>query len=136
VAVAVIAVLAAIAFPSYESYIQKTKITAAETDIMKIASLIGRYITVNNTPPPDLATIGADAMLDPWGNPYVYLSFTGLNGKGQMRKDKNLVPINTQFDLYSTGADGRSRPPLTAAVSRDDVIMANDGNFIGLASDY
>jgi general secretion pathway protein G len=77
-----------------------------------------------------------DNVLDPWGRPYVYLSFTGLKGKGQMRKDKNLVPINTQFDLYSVGADGKSVAPLTAAASRDDVVMANDDNYVGLASEY
>jgi general secretion pathway protein G len=53
-----------------------------------------------------------------------------------MRKDKNLVPINTQYDLYSMGADGQSVPPLTAKASRDDVVMANDGTYIGLASNY
>ncbi|MDE2305741.1 MAG: prepilin-type cleavage/methylation domain-containing protein, partial [Gammaproteobacteria bacterium] len=84
----------------------------------------------------DLATIGMSALVDPWGRPYQYLSFTGLNGNGQMRKDKNLVPINTQYDLYSLGADGQSRLPLTAPVSQDDVILANDGNYIGLASKY
>ena len=103
---------------------------------MSIAANINRYITLNNSPPPDLATIGMDTVLDPWGRPYAYLSFTGLKGKGQMRKDKNLVPINTQYDLYSMGADGQSQPPITARVSRDDVILANDGNYVGLASDY
>jgi general secretion pathway protein G len=83
-----------------------------------------------------LATIGMDTKIDPWGRPYVYLSFAGLNGKGQMRKDKNLNPINTLFDLYSVGADGQSRLPLTVPVSKDDVIWANDGNYIGLASQF
>jgi general secretion pathway protein G len=53
-----------------------------------------------------------------------------------MRKDKNLVPINSEYDLYSVGPDGDSVPPLTAQPSRDDIVMANDGKFIGLASDY
>jgi general secretion pathway protein G len=103
---------------------------------MTIATAIGRYTTVNYQPPPDLATIGLDTLLDPWGRPYVYLSFTGINGKGKMRKDKNLNPINTQYDLYSVGADGQSKLPLTVPVSQDDVILARDGNFIGLASDF
>jgi general secretion pathway protein G len=136
VAICAIAVLAAIAIPSYRAYIERTKVTAAIAAILTISDSINRYIDVNNTPPPDLATIGKDNVLDPWGRPYVYLSFTGLNGKGKMRKDKNLVPITTQYDLYSMGADGQSRPPLTASVSRDDVVMANDGNYVGLASDY
>jgi general secretion pathway protein G len=136
VVVGIFAILAAIAIPSYQSYIQKARVAHAVADIMTIATVIGRYNTLNNSLPPDLATIGFDNVLDPWGQPYVYLSFTGLQGKGQMRKDKNLVPINTEYDLYSVGADGQSKPPLTVPVSKDDVIMANDGNYIGLASNY
>jgi general secretion pathway protein G len=136
VAIGILAVIAAIGVPSYISYKQRAYVAAATMDIMTIATAINRYNTVNNSPPPDLATIGFDTLLDPWGRPYVYLSFTGINGHGQMRKDKNLVPLNTQYDLYSVGADGQSRPPLTVPVSKDDVILANDGNYIGLASNY
>jgi general secretion pathway protein G len=136
VAIGILAVIAAIGVPSYISYKQRAYVAAATMDIMTIATAINRYNTVNNSPPPDLATIGFDTLLDPWGRPYVYLSFTGINGNGQMRKDKNLVPLNTQYDLYSVGADGQSRPPLTVPVSKDDVILANDGNYIGLASNY
>jgi general secretion pathway protein G len=53
-----------------------------------------------------------------------------------VRRDKNLVPINTDFDLYSVGKDGVTVSPLTAAQSRDDVVRANDGTFIGLGEDY
>ena len=136
VTIGIAALIAAIALPSYISYKQRAYVAAATMDIMTIATAINRYNTLNNSPPPDLATIGFDTLLDPWGRPYVYLSFTGLNGNGQMRKDKNLVPLNTQYDLYSVGADGLSRPPLTVPVSKDDVILANDGNYIGLASNY
>src|ERR1035441_7832960 len=118
VAVGIFAILAAIAIPSYQSFIQRGRVAHAVGDIITIATVIGRYNTLNNSLPPDLATIGFDPLLDPWGQPYVYLSFAGLNGKGQMRKDKNLVPINTQYDLYSVGADGQSKPPLTVPVSK------------------
>jgi general secretion pathway protein G len=136
VAVAGVAILSAIAVPSYQVYVQRARVAAATADIMTIATVIGRYTTLNNQPPPDLATIGFDTLLDPWGRPYVYQSFTGLNGKGKMRKDKNLNPINTQYDLYSVGADGQSKLPLTVPVSQDDVILARDGNYIGLASNF
>ncbi len=53
-----------------------------------------------------------------------------------MRKDRFLVPINTDFDLYSMGRDGKSTPPLTAAASRDDIIRANGGAYIGPAKGY
>jgi general secretion pathway protein G len=46
------------------------------------------------------------------------------------------VPVNSTFDLYSLGPDGKSSPPFTAAPSQDDIVRANDGGFIGLASDY
>jgi general secretion pathway protein G len=57
-------------------------------------------------------------------------------GMAEVRKDRNLVPINTDFDLYSVGPDGDSQAPLTAAASRDDIVRANDGRFIGKAEDY
>jgi general secretion pathway protein G len=53
-----------------------------------------------------------------------------------MRKDRNLVPINSEFDLYSKGKDGDSRPPLPAKPSRDDVLIARDGAYVGLAKDF
>ncbi len=98
-ATALLAILAAIAIPAYQSHLQTAKVAAATADIMTIAQGIAQYATVNNSLPPDLAAIHADNVLDPWGQPYVYLDFTGLKGKGQMRKDKNLVPLNTQYDL-------------------------------------
>lgn len=135
-AVACAALLVGIAIPAYSRYAARARTAAAIADIGKIRLAVDVYRLNNDAPPPDLATIGRAALLDPWGRPYVYLSFTGLKGKSAMRKDKNLVPINTEYDLYSVGPDGASVPPLTAKPSRDDVVMANDGGFIGLASDY
>jgi general secretion pathway protein G len=57
-------------------------------------------------------------------------------GIGGARKDRFLVPINSDFDLYSMGKDGQSAGPLTAQKSHDDVIRANDGGFYGLASNF
>ena len=85
VAISILAILATIATAAYQSHIQKAKVAAATADIMTIAAAINRYNTLYNSPPPDLATIGMNTMTDPWGQPYAYLSFTGLNGKGKMR---------------------------------------------------
>jgi len=52
-------------------------------------------------------------------NPYGYLKLGDKKAHGHARKNHSLVPINTDFDLYSTGPDGRSSPPLTAKHSRD-----------------
>ena len=97
------------------------------------------------------------ARLDPWGNPYQYLRLldpesggTGGGGKGgkggkgggggggkeKAWKDHFLVPLNTDYDLYSMGPDGRSVAPLTAAASRDDIVRADDGEFVDEAVKY
>lgn len=56
--------------------------------------------------------------------------------QGLMRRDRNLVPLNSRFDLYSKGKDGQSQAPITARDSWDDIIRANDGSFVGLAANY
>ncbi len=104
-------------------------------DVRAIASAIDDYYYQNGTYPASLAVVGMDDRLDPWGNPYVY-GVIPSNGKGAVRKDKNLVPINTDYVLYSKGADGSSVPPLTAKASHDDIVRANNGGFVGLASNY
>ncbi len=63
---------------------------------------------------------------DPDGGAYI----------GEARKDHFLVPLNSDYDLYSVGKDGESRAPLSVPVSADDVIRANDGAYIGLAANY
>lgn len=60
----------------------------------------------------------------------------GCISQGAARKDRRLVPINADFDLYSMGKDGRTAGPLTAAHSQDDVVRGNSGGFIGLARTY
>ena len=134
-ALVILAVLVAIALPSYKQYRDRAMIAQAVNDIAAMNLQLRDYITQNHVAPPDLSAIGATGKLDPWGNAYVYANLA-VAGVGGARKDKNLVPINTDFDLYSKGADGDSKKPLTAPQSRDDVILANDGKFIGLASDY
>ena len=77
-----------------------------------------------------------DGKLDPWGRPYEYLLMASEKGKKGFRKDKNLHPLNSDYDLYSCGRDGKSIPPLTAQQSRDDIVRANNGGFVGLATNY
>lgn len=52
------------------------------------------------------------------------------------RKDRFLVPINSDYDLYSMGKDGESVAPLTAAKSRDDIVRAANGTYVGLAENF
>ena len=70
-----------------------------------------------------------NGMEDPWGNPYVYANHDVVP-PGHRRKDHSLVPINSDYDLYSKGEDGASAPPLTANSSKDDIIRGRDGGLL------
>lgn len=138
IAVALLGIVAIIAVPAYNQYQERVRVAIAIADIKNIELAIERYyISNNNHYPPDLAALGIN-ILDPWGNPYQYYNIADATnpGKGKLRKDKNLVPINSDYDLYSNGADGESVSPLTAKASRDDIVRANNGAYIGLAADY
>ncbi|MGJ8620004.1 MAG: hypothetical protein ACSHWN_06715 [Methylophilaceae bacterium] len=75
-------------------------------------------------------------MTDPWGNAYQYTNLYNKKGKGGNRKDKNLNPLNSDFDLFSMGKNGTFKTQISNKESLDDVIRANDGKFIDLASKY
>jgi len=136
IALAIISILAAVSIPFMANYIDKARSSGAVAGIGRISTSIDLYVSVNGFPPDSLAQVFMDKLEDPWGNPYQYLSFTNVKGKGKFRKDRNLVPINTDYDLYSMGPDGKSVGPLTAKASRDDIIRAGNGSFVGIAEDY
>ncbi len=132
--VVVIGILATVATLKYRQHIQKVKVSAA---IMQLQA-INLQLTMMNPLPASLAEIGRGDLKDPWGNPYEYLRFD-LSGGGDppgARKDRSLHPLNSAFDLYSKGPDGSSNLPLTSGPSRDDIIVANDGKYVGIASGY
>jgi general secretion pathway protein G len=136
IVVGILATLAAIAIPKYTDYRERIRVAQAVVDLRALSLLISNYQLDARNFPPNLASVGNAGKLDPWGRPYVYLNLQGGKTKGLARKNKNLVPINSDYDLYSLGKDGSSSGPLTARTSRDDVIRANDGGFVGLAKDY
>jgi general secretion pathway protein G len=134
--VAILGVVVGIAYPSYQQYIEKARVQQAISDIRDIDARVQMYWLDNRAYPVDLNEVGKGSMRDPWGNSYQYADVSTKSGQGKARKNKNLVPINSDFDLYSMGKDGASMSPLTAKVSRDDIVRASDGRFVGLASDY
>jgi general secretion pathway protein G len=135
IALALVSIIATLGYPSYTSYYERVDAGSVEKDFLKIELVMAKYFAAQGSYPASLAAVGMD-MDDPWGNPYEYLNMALTNGNGQKRKDRNQVPINTDFDLYSKGPDGKSASPLTSANSQDDIIRANNGAYIGLASEY
>jgi general secretion pathway protein G len=128
--------VAAIALPNMMAAVNATKVARAVGDINAIEDDIALYQTINNVFPDSLSQCVDTSLVDPWGNPYQYLNHTNMKGNGQARKDRFLVPLNSDYDLYSTGPDGASSPPITAKPSRDDILRASDGSFVGIAEDF
>ena len=138
-AVGIIAIVAAIAVPVYSGTVQKVRVSAAIGDMGQIEMAIARFLTKDNGAlPANLATVGLNTLNDPWGNPYQYLKIEAIpeTGIGAVRKNRNLIPINSDYDLYSMGKDGKSKSPLTATESKDDIVRGANGAYLGLAVDF
>lgn len=137
-AVAIGALLFAITAPVYTTYVERSRAAQAVSDLAALDMRIERFVSNNFRPPDALTDLSGDLPLDPWGSPYRYLRIESAppSVMSQVRKDRNLNPINSDYDLYSVGADGESRPPLTAPHSQDDIVRAGNGGFLGLAADF
>lgn len=137
ITVAIIATMSSIMIPELSEQVEEDKNKQAASDIAVMAETIMVFINDFGIPPDNLAQVGLADKRDPWGNPYEYLNvFSDGNGPPHPRKDHFLNPLNSDFDLYSRGADGDTKIPLTAKASRDDILRANDGGYIGIASEY
>jgi general secretion pathway protein G len=136
ITVAIVGLLSAIALPSYQEYRDRVDIGLAIADLQLIDQKFEVYYSTYDSYPPNLAAAGLATMLDPWGNPYQYLRIDESTSKGEKRKDKFLNPVNSDYDLYSMGKDGATALPFTSARGRDDIVRANNGQFLGLAEEY
>ena len=150
---AIIGTLLAIALPMLQTALDKARIARAIGDIGALQIDIATFEAAGKGLPLSMEDIGRSELLDPWGAPYRYFNFGceagagggGGGGKGGggggcmapgARMDRFLVPINSTYDLYSMGKDGNTVAALTAKASKDDIIRADDGGFIGLAVKY
>ena len=129
----IIGTLSTMVAPSLQRAREQALVGKAIAEIRIISSELEIYIVIEFEPPVSLAAIDRATLLDPWGNPYMYVKLT--NGNGQARKNKFQVPLNDDYDLGSAGPDGLSKNPLTALDSKDDILRAWNGAFIGRASD-
>ena len=137
VAVAIIGVLATLAMPAYSNYIYKTQVTRTILELRMLDREINVYAAEhNNRLPESLADIKQEHLRDPWKYPYQYLNHAGIKGKGDLRRDRFLNPVNSDYDLYSLGRDGLSKPQFSFITSQDDVVRAANGSYFGLVSDF
>ena len=122
--------------PAMIGMADKVNSKTAMDEITDFQDVIDDFFEANGFLPDSLDEIFNPIPLDPWGNPYQYLNHDTESGNGALRKDKNLVPINSDYDLYSTGADGKTASPLTAKISHDDIVRGRNGAFVGFGLDY
>jgi general secretion pathway protein G len=132
VVVAVLGILAAMAIPNYSLLKDAAKVARAEAEIRVIDKAISAYYIDKNAYPAlnHLSDIGPEGrLIDPWGNRYVYsptpayLDATGAH------------PLNDDYDLYSTGADGQSAvtqyaDPTVNDTHSDDIVRAWSGSTV------
>ena len=139
ITISIVTTLVGIAMPILGTYVEKARSTRVVSDMRTtLEAGISLYEVAYGVFPESLADISRGGILDPWGNTYRYLNLVagGPGVRGHARKDRHLVPLNSDYDLFSMGKDGRSVAPLTSRWSRDDIIRANDGAYWGLASDF
>jgi general secretion pathway protein G len=136
IVMAIIITISAMAVPSLMAAVEDARIARAVGDIRTMETEIAEYDILVGQLPPNLAAIGRNNFLDPWGTPYQYLNHTTMKGNGKARKDRFLVPLNSDYDLYSDGQDHKSTAPITAKDSQDDIIRAGNGSYVGLASEF
>ena len=126
-------VMLAFAMPLYDRFIEKSRVTESVVQIGTIATRIKEYQSSTGALPVDLTVLQNVPTLDPWGRAYMYVIITS---PGVARRDKKTVPINSEYDLFSVGRDGLTHNSLGNSTSRDDIIRARDGRFIGLAEEF
>ena len=138
IVIAIIATLSAIAIPNYLGYKNKARVMVAVTDIKMLEQQISNFVTDNGRLPNNLSVLTTIGVInDPWGNPYQYLRIDGgaPSAPGMARRNMSDHPVNQDYDLYSMGKDGVSKKSFKDSESRDDVVRAYNGQYVGLVSE-
>ena len=136
IVIAIIGIMVAIALPLMQSYIESGRRAQAITDLREMSDTIKKSEKTTGILPDSLAAVALDTRRDPWGRVYMYFNLRTAHGNGVARKDKKLAPLNSDFDLYSVGPDGITHASLGNSASRDDLVRARDGGFIGTAEEF
>ena len=134
IAGAILGVLAALTMTNYQIYIERVRVARAIVELKGISLHLDTIVNDGGTLPGSLA-VALLAQNDPWARPYEYRPIAGAP-PAAVRKDQFLVPLNSDYDLFSKGANGVSRAAITHPDSLDDVMRGANGAFLGLARNY
>ncbi len=136
IVLSIAALIIAMTIPAVQEYVEKSRRAQAVIDLKEMSEKIRSTDKSTGVLPNTLADAGYGGKTDPWGNAYQYYNLRAATGNGVARKDKRLAPLNSDFDLYSIGPDGLTQASLGHAWSRDDIVRARDGAFIGTAQEF
>ncbi len=138
IVVVLVGLLSSIAYPMYSGFVDRARRAKVMGDMGQIQLALAKFLTdTNGALPVSLAAVGLDTLTDPWGNPYQYLKIENVGGAiGPARKNLGMVPVNTDYDLFSMGKDGDFESPFSAALSQDDIVRAGNGGYLGMAEDF
>ena len=128
-----------IAIPTIREYRYNSRVIAAISQMIQIEDNILYYKQRFNRLPTSLDALDLGQLKDPWGNVFQYrlLSNTPVAAERHpSRKGQFQLSLNDDYDLFSMGPDGKTAESLLHDGGRDDIIRANNGAFIGLASEY
>ncbi len=129
-------ILASVTVPAYARHVERARIAESVGVISDMSLRVYLFRELSGHFPDTLAEAVSILPLDPWGQPYRYLRIDGApNSASQRRADAFLKRLNTDFDLYSIGADGRTTRGLGGA-GKDDIVRAGNGAFVELGEDF
>lgn len=134
--VAILGILAAVALPRLFGVLNAVREGRAKAEIASLQRQVEMYHAVNGTVPATWNAMGVGGIPnDPWGKPYVYTKNELVN-VALIRMEGLLVPVNSDYDLFSAGPDGLWLPDILHLLSQDDIVRARNGAYIGPASGY
>jgi len=137
VVVAILVALVLITLPTFEKVKNSARQARAMGEIRGIEKAIGAYAIDHDGKPPnqleDLNYIDLVVKNDPWGRRYEYHRIVDV-GPGRWG---TIERLNSDYDLYSVGADGQTEPDVNTSVdvltNADDIVRAGDGEYVGMA---
>lgn len=131
----IIGVLATLAIPAYTELTNVAKASRCAEEIRGLEKDIGAFQADRGYLPPDLAAIHRDTLLDPWKHAYQYHTVASIiDGGGTPYEGRFVHDLNSDYDLFSLGNDNATTYAIVT--SQDDIVRANNGAYVGLASRY
>lgn len=135
IAITVMTLLATIGLVGYRKGLERAREVQAIGDIAHLTEDIKDYYATHWELPESLDQVQDEVPLDPWGNPYQYFRISPTDPAG-CREARNHDPLNSDYDLYSLGPDGATATWVLEENGLDDIVRANDGEYIGVAEKY